>query len=779
MEANTQPNDPYFNEIQSNTKFSFDLMLWLYRIIKYWYLFAISLILVLGYAYIKNKSWMPVYNTSAVMMFEPRGNTSVGVAMNAVPMGSLIRNTVNQQMMLQSHDMVARTVAKLPQLRVEYFTKTRFKTDYLYGTTPIVVECNFVAPSAYAYVYKVEPIDTEKCRISYEETENTPPFSMEVPYGQFVQESRFFIKINKTERFSSSFQPFNFRFVSESELQSRYQGRIMLSQVVEGGSAVRVSVSGNNSYQDVEFLDVLLKEFQNYNLSLKNEAADNAIRFIDKQLGIIGDSLKVAEVTFSDFQTQTGMYKLETVDENRVKLNAILTELGKVRAQEGVVLTMTATISKTIRNNETIVDPALLGLDQSVGKTSLSELTVSYNTLIDKMQSLGEANPFYPEYQNKLNNVRIKILEGLKTLQSRIQSQKDELRADSMQLGRLLVVLPTQEKEYVRYDRDLKINEAFRTYLQNKKYEAQLQKASNVADNYVLEAPRPNLNPVNGGVIENTYLMCLIIGIALPLGFIICKEEVFNFSISTKEECERLSNLPVIGTIENISKKMTSGVALVKNFPKSSFAESFRNMRIRIEYLAQKEQGISMLVTSAEPADGKTFIAANVASVYQLTGKRVVLLDFDLRRPSVAKNLGIHSKKGVSNFLIGQVSLEEITTTHPDYGFDVITAGTLPPNPSELIKTKKTKDLLTYLKANYDFVVIDCSPIGLVSDAYILSRFVDCVLFVVRRYKTNKSFFKSVISQVKDDGLDRFAVVFNDVKGREGYYGTSRYYGDK
>jgi capsular exopolysaccharide synthesis family protein len=185
------------------------------------------------------------------------------------------------------------------------------------------------------------------------------------------------------------------------------------------------------------------------------------------------------------------------------------------------------------------------------------------------------------------------------------------------------------------------------------------------------------------------------------------------------------------------------------------------------------------LVTSAEPADGKTFIAANVASVYQLTGKRVVLIDFDLRRPSVGKILDTHSKKGVSNFLIGQVSLEEITTTHPEYGFDVITAGTLPPNPSELIKTKRTKDLITYLKANYDFVIIDCSPIGLVSDAYILSRFVDCVLFVVRREKTNKSFFKSVVTQVKDDGLDRFAIVFNDVKGREGYYGTSRYYGDK
>ncbi|MFR9165535.1 MAG: hypothetical protein ACLVKO_04605 [Dysgonomonas sp.] len=127
----------------------------------------------------------------------------------------------------------------------------------------------------------------------------------------------------------------------------------------------------------------------------------------------------------------------------------------------------------------------------------------------------------------------------------------------------------------------------------------------------------------NVGEKSERYMMCFVIGLALPLAFIICKEEFFNFTVSTKEECERISGMPVIGTIENISKKLKKGnLLLVKNFPKSSFAESFRNMRIRIEYMAQREFPISLLVTSAEPADGKTFIASNMASVYQMTGKK-------------------------------------------------------------------------------------------------------------------------------------------------------------
>lgn len=192
--------DPYFDEIQAKTKFSFDFVLWFYRILKYWYLFILSLALFLGYAYLKNKSWTPLYRSSATLMMEPRGNN--GVAMGSVQLGSLVQSSVNQQMILNSYDMVVRTVGKLPQMRVDYFLKTKFKTENLYGMTPISIEAKYVAPSAYSIVFEIEPINADKCRIFYPGSESTPPFSMEVPYNQFVQESRFYIKINKTDRFT-------------------------------------------------------------------------------------------------------------------------------------------------------------------------------------------------------------------------------------------------------------------------------------------------------------------------------------------------------------------------------------------------------------------------------------------------------------------------------------------------------------------------------------------------------------------------------------------------
>lgn len=766
--------DPYFDEVQAKSKFSFDFVLWFYRILKYWYLFIISLGLFLGYAYIKNKSWVPLYRSGAVLMMEDRGNE--GILSGAVQMGSMVRNIVNQQMILNSYDLVVRTVERLPQMRVDYFKKTKFKTENLYGKTPITIQAKYVAPSAYSIVFEVEPINSEKCRIFYEGSETVAPFSMEIPYGQFIQEPRFYIKINKTERFFANFEPFSFRFLTKDELIGRYSGRVSTGMIREGSSALAVSLYGVNPSQDVEFLRALLDEFQEYNLALKNEAADRTIAFIDKQMGIISDSLQHSEDVFKRFQDETGMYRLQNVD-GRIKLEEVTKKLGELKAQEDIVLRLTDDINTSIIENTELVDPATLGLQNA----RLSESVRNYNRLITNLNNMGEAHPMYAKSEQSLKSIQIKILEELRDVQDKTQETKETLNAGITEWEDKISTLPAQEREYTRYERGYKVNDSYYTYLRQKRYEATIQKASNVPDNFIMEEPRQQGGAVNTDDKSKNYTFFFLVGLGIPLLFVVCKEEFFNYAISTKEDCERLSGLPVIATIENISKKMTSGesATLVKNFPKSSFAESFRNLRIRIEYMAQKETNISIMLTSAEPGDGKTFIAGNIASVYQLTGKRVVLVDFDLRRPSVSKLLNIQSKKGVSNFLIGQVGLDDIIMTHPEYGFDVIVAGTLPPNPSELIKTKRSKDLIDYLRQKYDYVIVDCSPIGLVSDAYILSKYVDTTLFVVRRAKTNKAFFKSVVSQMRNDGLEHVALVFNDVKGREGYYGTSRYYGDK
>lgn len=776
---NIQTSDPYFEEIKSKTTFTFDFVLWFYRILKYWYLFALSVPIFLGVAYLENKSWIPYYNVKAIIMLEVKGNSGI---VNAVQPGTILRNEKNQAMLITSYEMANRTVNALPQkMSVDYSRSDRFKTVNLYSDKPVSIDTMlYVNDNVYGVEFNMAPVGSDSCRIYIEPNEKTndPGFSIKVPYDKVIGYSDMFkIKLSKTDRYSDDFVPYKFKFLTKGNLVGRFYGRVGTS-ITTSSSMMDVSMGGDVPERDVDYLTTLLSEFQKYNLSLKNEQADKTISFIDLQLGIIKDSLNISRKSLDWFQKTTGVYE---VTSPTLRSETVLAdeEKNNLAILERTMLLLTQMVTDGILEDKELVLPTGFLNEGNLG--ALKGHVEVYNALISSYKNLGVKNPIYEKKVIEVNEARTKILEYLQIQQNELQRRKDELVKKYTLLELKVDNLPPQERDFLAYEREYKTYEIYDQFLRQKRQEAELQKASNIADNSIWESPRLMGGPINFGVTHQNTMFHLIIGLLLPLVFVVLKEEVLNFTISTKEECERLSGLTVIGAIENVARKLGRGkrVVLVRNYPKSSFAESFRNIRVRIEYLAQRENKITTLVTSSEPADGKTFIATNIASVYQLMGKKVVILDLDLRRPSVSKTLDIETQRGVSNYLIGQVELDEIIISHPEYGFDIIPAGTLPPNPSELIKTKKTKDLLKILKDRYDYVVVDCSPVGLVSDAYILAKLIDVTLFVVRREKTNKSFFKSVVSQLRLDGIENVALIFNDVKGREGYYGTSRYYGDK
>lgn len=786
-EKKTIDTDPYFDGVKSKTNISFDFVLWFYRILKYWYLFVISVAIFLGLAYLKNKKWVAQSVTEAMLILEPTGRSSV--VAGAVPTNVLLRNTENQQIVLESYGLTERTVERLPyRMHIDYYLQTRFKKISLYTDNPVEIVldtlANDVKPEAYNYVYTITYVDEESCEISYKENPDSDNvISMIVPYDEEIDYKLFKIRLEKkgkflpeAKAFRKDINSFNFRFLTNRELTSMYYRRISSRLHRINSTILRISMTGPDPAKDRDYMSELLEEFQEYNLFLKNKQADLTINFLAKELKLITDSLELSRINLENLQKATGVYEISSPS-LRIEMDSAEREVDALSVKDRSVMLLSQMVKDAIDNEQTmeIVDPVSLNIDNR----RLSAMIKEYNDLLGKYKNLGEKNPLYYKTVDMLTDYRINIAKEVQLMQIQLQDQKDGLIRKYNVVQKKMENLPPQERDLIKFQREYRFHEMYHQYLTQRKREAEIQRASNEPDNEIYEEPRTIYFGVNGGELSKNYIYYLIIGLVIPLVFVILKEEVLNFSVMTKEECEKISGFPVIGTIENVSKKLSNGVVLIKNYPKSSFAESFRNMRVRIGYMAQREEKITVLVTSTEPADGKTFIATNIASVYQLTGKRVVIIDLDLRRPSVSKTLQLETQQGISNYLIGQVSLEDIIITHPDYGFDIIPAGTLPPNPSELIKTDKTRQVLEYLKEIYDYVVIDCSPVGLVSDAYILSEIADTTLYVVRRAKTSKSFFKSVITQLRYDGVENIALVFNDVKGREGYYGTSRYYGDK
>ncbi|HRR62618.1 MAG TPA: CpsD/CapB family tyrosine-protein kinase, partial [Paludibacteraceae bacterium] len=301
--------------------------------------------------------------------------------------------------------------------------------------------------------------------------------------------------------------------------------------------------------------------------------------------------------------------------------------------------------------------------------------------------------------------------------------------------------------------------------------EAEIQKASNSPDNSVLENARI-ISITNNKEKSKTTTRYLILAFLIPSLIIVLKKSLNN-TITSITDIEKKSSFPVIGVVLHTKN---DDPLLCAKYPNSLFSEMFRIIRTRIEFIAQRKKNIVVLVTSLTSEDGKTFFSTNLAAIYGMTGEKTLLIDMDIRKPSVNKRLNVSHPKGVTNYLIGECTLPEIINKIDNVNFDIIFAGTVPPNPGELIRSEKLIKMFEELKKQYDYIIIDVSPVGLVSDTYSLVPLSDVNLLVVRNKKTNKTFFKNIATQLMEDHIQNFYVILNDVDTSYGGYEKSYKY---
>ncbi len=247
-------------------------------------------------------------------------------------------------------------------------------------------------------------------------------------------------------------------------------------------------------------------------------------------------------------------------------------------------------------------------------------------------------------------------------------------------------------------------------------------------------------------------MIALFFGFIIPFLFIFLRDYL-NDKIIDKKDVEKLTKYPIIGHILH-STKLTNLV--VSGSPKSSIAESFRSIRTNLEFMAKGKEKQCILITSDMVSAGKTFVSINLSTIFAMYGKKTLLMGFDLRKPKIYQDFGLTNTVGISSYLINKSTLEEITQKSPVENLDVIMAGPVPPNPSELIASEKTDQLFEELKEIYDYIIIDTPPLGLVTDAFLLMKYADNNLFVVRQGYTNKKVFASIIKDIEKREMPQY-----------------------
>lgn len=754
--------DPLQGGDDEDNSMNFNPIEWLFTFLHYWYLFVIALVIALGFAMLKNRRWIPTYySQGTIVIKESSTYGSASVLMSGFGVDAGYKNVNNQMIMLGSYDLMSRVVDSLPFLNVEYITQGRFKTRQLYRQTPVIVEYTRLDPRAYGVLYQLNFIGDGNMHIT--STDENTPLELDVHYGEPVHCHLFDITVWPTELMVNSGKIF-FRFRSHESLVDEFMGRLQLSFVTEGSTVLALSLVSETPQRDCEFIDELAKIYLLQNLEQKNEVAENSIRFINEQLDNLQSSLQVSEGAMTDFRQEN---KFVDVNSYAGQLMGLISgydqQKMELRLRETYFDYLINYINQNIETGA-VIAPTTMGINEPM----LMGLVQQLNDLRIQRGELTEKNVYYAKYTKDIENVKKAIEEVVTSMRASLEIEKQDLANRYKEVEKSIKQLPEKELQMVAIERNYRIDDNYYTFFLQKRAEAEIQKASNTPDNSIMDKARTTAI-MNAKAKKKTTSTYLIIGFLIPLVLIILSE-LLNNKIRAPKDVVKLKSFRLIGTLRHAKSQNPT---LVRASPRSSYAEMLRAIRTRIEFVLRRKYQMAICVTSTESGDGKTFLSTNLAALYGMTGKKTLLIDLDLRKPNIHTKLGLENGEGVSNYLIGDCELEDTLVTGTPFGFDFMRAGTIPPNPGELVHSDKLVAMINGLREKYDFIVMDTSPIGLVPDAYAVIEQSDMCLFIIRCMQTNKSFCKQTLEQMQEvvEAPEKVQIVLSDIptEGRHSY----------
>lgn len=753
--------DPGGNDDEEGSM-SFNPIEWFFTFLHYWYLFVIALAIALGLAMLKNRRWIPTYYSQGTIVIKESGTYggSASALMSGFGVDAGYKNVNNQMIMLGSYDLMSRVVDSLPFLNVEYITQGRFKTRQLYRQTPIIVEPERVDTRAYGQLFQVEFRDGIMYITS---TDESVPLRLEAHYGEPVSCSLFDITIWPTE-FMINNNKILFRFRDHESLVNEFMSRLQLSFVTEGSTVLALGMVSETPQRDCEFIDMLAKIYLLQNLEQKNEVAENSIHFINEQLDALQASLQVSEGAMTNFRQEN---KFVDVNSYAGQLMGLISGYD----QQSMELRLRETYFDYLINyihtnieNDAVIAPTTMGVNEPI----LVGLVTQLNDLRIQRGELTEKNVYYAKYTKDIENVKTAIEEVVTSMRASLEIEKQDLQRRYAEVEKSIKTLPQKELQMVAIERNYRIDDNYYTFFLQKRAEAEIQKASNTPDNSIMDKARTTAI-MNAKAKKKTTTTYLVIGFLIPLVLIILSE-LLNNKIRSPKDVTKLKSFRLIGTLRHAKSQNPT---LVRASPRSSYAEMLRAIRTRIEFVLRRKDKMIICVTSTESGDGKTFLSTNLAALYAMTGKKTLLIDLDLRKPNIHTKLGLENGSGISNYLIGDCELDEALVQNTPFGFDFMRAGTIPPNPGELVHADKLVKLVAKLREEYEYIVMDTSPIGLVPDAYAIIEQSDMCLFVIRCMQTNRSFCKQTLEQMGEvvDIPEKVQIVLSDIptEGRHSY----------
>ena len=775
----------------------FDIKGVLLKLLSKWAYFAISIGIALIIAFAKNYVSVPTYELSTVVAIKEEKNpflsSNVSLMFN---WGGASDKTQMVITILKSRTHNEKVVKKLG-LESVVFRSERFKDIRLFDNAPFKSEIDRDYPQLVSTPLLIN-IDNEKeYTITIAEMETYSLYNFNNEESSFIDKSNdetkikgtfnewlitpyFKIKLNKkfkSNNFSSktNYKVYIFNFNS---VVSYFRNNVNIKQKTKDASILEISLKGANKSEIVKFLNETTKEFQDYELTEKNRIAINTIAFIDKQLRGVADTLKRAEKDLQTFREDNMILDVSTKAEEIYSSVSLLEEdLATVDLKMRYYDFLKDYIEKNDHYSG-ITAPSVVGIDDPLLVGLIAQMTELSMEKTKATFSNTSLNPVMDTYDQQLDILKTSLLENINNLISSTKISKIEVNKRINKFESQIRKLPSSEQKWLNIKRYYDLSEQQYNFLLQKRAEAGIVKAANVSDIKILDeakdigqspvAPNPRVN----------YMIALVIGFLLPL-FIILIIIVLDNKIQSPSDIEKKYSIPLVGVIGHNG---SDNNLVVTETSRSGISESFRSLRSNLNFLLKRNKKDKsnriILVTSSIGGEGKTFTSINLASVFSLSSKKTLLMGVDLRKPKIFNDFGLENNIGLSNYLIGDSSSNEIIQKTNNEFLDIILSGPIPPNPSELLLDDNLEVLLNELKLKYDYIILDTPPVGLVSDAYQLMQYSDVNIYIARQSYTEKGILKGIDIKYKNKEVENIAFLLNDYETKSGYgYGHGYGYG--
>jgi len=760
-----------------------DLKEVLFKYLKHWpYIIACAL-LGLFCAHLINRYATPIYKIESTVVIndEPSSNLGGDIFENAglsVPKSNL----ENEIGILKSYTMAFETLSSL-NFNVFYYVDGFVKKSEIYGNSPFLIEADWKHPQVVGGMFSIRKLDDSTFALGIEE-EAFSVFSPLDPnyrtsakqvkdivgqytFGQWIEGDHFKFKVSDLS--ASKGEVIFFHLTDTPSLANQYKSNLLAAPLNKASTILVLGLEMNHRRKAEDYLNRLMEVYLDRELLQKNRTADNTVFFIDQQLSGISDSLSFIEDRLESYRSNNNVFNLS--QEGSAVFQRV-ERLENEKAQINLSLRYYHTLMDYLQQEQLddLAAPSIIGINDPLLNALVSNLAELQSDKVRLTATFSNETPAVREVLSKIQTVKKTLLENLQNAVTNSESSlveiNNRIRTSESEINRL----PATERNLLGIQRQFSINENIYVYLLEKRAEAEITRASNSPTNAILDVARAGGAPVSP---KNTlnYLIGLILGLAIPIGFITVRD-FFNNRIQDPKEVEKALKVPLIGLV-GVSKLPTS-LAIYSN-PKSTITESFRNLRANMGFLSPHQSRLVVAISSSISGEGKTFCSINLASIYAISGKKTLLVGLDLRKPKIAGDFNLSNDKGVSTYLSSNKDWQSMVKPSGYENLDILLSGPTPPNPAELLLQEKFLTLIEELRDNYDVIILDCPPIGLVSETLEIFKYADLNMMIVRQDYSYKQSIDYINNLHSKGSVKKLYSVMNGVEVNQGYGGYGSY----